>query len=124
MKDLYKRKKRNVIITLALGLACWLFAIANFSEISRLEKLAARNRSLIAKAMTSGSPELQSDAAALVKEIEVRIKRARVTGPGLALAGLILVAFAGVDTLRLKKYRPPVGPASGAPDGRAPVGPA
>ncbi len=113
MQDLYKKKKRNLIITLAVGLACWLFAIANFSEIGRLEKLAARDASLIAKAMTSKSADLQSDAAKLVKDIDARIKRARVTGSTLALAGLILVAFAGVDTLRLKKFRPPASPARG-----------
>jgi len=109
----YKRRKRTVIITLAVGLACWLFAIANFSEISRLEKLADQDRALIAKAMRSGSAELQADAANLVKEIDVRTKRARITAPALASAGLIIVLFGGVNALRLKEFRTPAKPAQG-----------
>jgi hypothetical protein len=104
-----KRRKRNVVITLAAGLACWLFAAAQFSEISRLGKLAEQDKALVARAMASDDPKLRLEATDLMKDIDSRIKKARVTGPALALAGLILVGFAGVDALRLKRFQPPAG---------------
>ena len=109
--DQYKKKKRNVIITLAAGLACWLFALVQFSEVGRLRAISVQNSAVIAEAKASKLSEIQSAAEKLVEEIDSRTRRAQVTGPALALGGLILVGFAGVDARRLKKYRAPVGPA-------------